>query len=472
MARLLIVSPPLHFEQHLRRSFQPPLNLLYLYAYISSRGHEVELLECASVDETVAAILDRSPDFVGIPLYYASLENTFAIVTRTRQRSPDIRMIAGGPCLTMEPERMMREGGFDFGVLGEGEETLHDLLSSAPNEEAWSAIKGLVFMLNGELIVNQLRQPIASLDALPFLDFSVVDNDYYFSFQQKMGIPPTVFLNSSRGCSFRCSYCCTPVLWPGPVRRYSPQRMIDEIRFQLERFPDTEIGFCDDSFFSDRNWLKEFLRLVKPLSIKFQCIGRADHLTPAIIGELVDSGLTYIAFGVETGNSSRQKRLHKNLDLAKLVATMKELSRYQVKTKCFFMLGFPDETIEEIAETINLAVTLKRLGMNFFSIFPVTLYPGTELARQFPTSHFQCGLDAHLPEIIRDHLEISQADQEKLDSSFNALLTQRQMVEVVSFAWEKIEKAETVSADELQHLINRTEPQRSAPVATGPHQEK
>ncbi|EKD82480.1 MAG: hypothetical protein ACD_39C01272G0002, partial [uncultured bacterium] len=87
MGKLLIVSPPLHFELHLRRSFQPPLNLLYLYTYIRSQGHDVELLEGTSIDETVQAIVDRSPDFVGMPLYYASLENTFAIVTRTRQRS-------------------------------------------------------------------------------------------------------------------------------------------------------------------------------------------------------------------------------------------------------------------------------------------------------------------------------------------------------------------------------------------------
>ncbi|MBU1105361.1 MAG: B12-binding domain-containing radical SAM protein [Candidatus Riflebacteria bacterium] len=456
MGKLLIISPPLHFELHLRRSFQPPLNLLYLYAYISSRGHEVELLESTSVDEAVEAIIDRSPDFVGIPLYYASLDNSFAIVSRARQRAPHARMIAGGPCLTMEPERMMREGGFDFGIMGEGEETLHDLLSAPADAEAWATINGLVFMFENQPTVNPPRMPIADLDALPFLDFSVVDNDYYFSFQQKMGIPRTIFLNSSRGCSFRCSYCCTPVLWPGPVRRYSPQRMIEEIKFQLGRYPDAEIGFCDDSFFSDRAWLSEFLDLVKPLSIQFQCIGRADHLTPAMIKELVEAGLTYIAFGVETGNVQRQKQLRKNLDLASLSAIMRELAKYPVKTKCFFMLGFPDETIEEMAETINLAVTLKRLGMNFFSIFPVTVYPGTELAKQFPTESFQLGLDAHLPEIIRDHLDIGHTNGALLDSPFNSLLTQRQMVEIVSCAWKKVERAETVSVEELDQLIKTT----------------
>jgi magnesium-protoporphyrin IX monomethyl ester (oxidative) cyclase len=454
MGKLLLLSPPLYCEKHLRRSFQPPLNLLYLYSYLKQKNIEVELVETDSTEDAVKKILESTPDLVGIPLYYASLTNVFEIVQRVRSKSSAIRFVAGGPCLTMEPERMMLEGSFDFGVIGEGEETLCELFEALTKGLTFASIAGLVYREGGEIVANTRRAAIADLDKLPFLDFSAVDNDYYFNFQLKSGVPKTLFLNSSRGCSFRCSYCCTPVLWPGPVRRYSPGRMVDEIKHQLRIFPGVEIGFCDDSFFSDRSWLNEFLELVRPLSIKFQCIGRADHLKPQSIAELVKAGMNYIAFGVETGNCERQKKLQKNLNLNLLFETMRELRKYEVKTKCFFMLGFPDETVDEMVDTINLAVELRRLGMDYFSIFPVSVYPGTELARQFPSESFASGLDAHMPEIIRDGLEIDLDNQALLNKRFNQLLNQRQMIDVISFAWEKVDRAEKTCIEELAALIS------------------
>ena len=458
---VLLVQPPLLWDHRLRLSFQPPLNLLALHGYLQARGIEVGLLDVVSHECTLEGAVERvlaaAPALVGIPLYHASLDTAFALVSTLRARAPDLRFIAGGPCMTMEPERMMREGGFDFGIIGEGEEPLAALVSAVTagsgSGASFASLPGLAYRQGGNILDNPRPAPIADLDALPFLDFSVLDNEFYFSRQERAGVPRTLFLNSSRGCSFRCTYCCTPVLWPGTIRRFSPPRLIEEIRFQLEQFPGVEIGFCDDSFFADRHWLRDFLELARPLGVKFQCIGRADHLTAEDIGRLVEAGLTYIAFGVETGSALRQRALRKNLDLGRLVEVMRALGRERVKTKCFFMLGFPDETPAEMAETINLASSLKRNGMTFFSIFPVTVYPGTELARQFGNPPCRIGIDAHLPEIIRDDLAISAEQAELLKSPYNSLMTRRQMVDLVTYAYERVERGATVTAAELERVI-------------------
>lgn len=451
MKKLLLISPPLHCEKHLRQSFQPPLNLLCLYSYLRSKSIDVELHEASSVEDAIRTVKEGMPAAVGMPLYYASLANSFAIAAGIRRLDADIKLIAGGPCLTMEPERMLRESEFDYGVCGEGEETLFELLEAIYAGSDSCQIDGLAYKDSTGVKINPRRAPIADLDQLPFIDYSTVDNQRYFNLQKQAGIPETIFLNTSRGCSFRCSYCCTPVLWPGNVRRFSPERMVEEIKFQRQLFPEAEIGFCDDSFFSDRRWLDRFLELINPMKIKFQCIGRADHLNREYVEKLAAAGMTYIAFGVETGSSDRQKKLHKNLDFARMFETMRCLADYKIKTKCFFMLGFPDETPEEIVETINLAVELRRLGMTYFSIFPVTLYPGTELAGQFPEDSFRCALDAHMPEIIRDGLEIN--NPELLDSRYNDLMTQRQMAAVVTLAWERVDKGIPLKIDELLSIL-------------------
>ncbi|KAF1081596.1 MAG: hypothetical protein GQF41_1936 [Candidatus Rifleibacterium amylolyticum] len=452
--KLLLISPPLHCEQHLRQSFQPPLNLLCLYSYLRSKGLAVELYEASSVQDAIQKVIEGMPIAVGMPLYYASLANAAAIVAGIRKATPEIRLIAGGPCLTMEPERMLGEIGFDFGVCGEGEETLHELLNAIYDRDDYCNIDGLAYQHEEAVKVNRRRAPIADLDQLPFVDYSPVDNNKYFALQKQAGIPETIFMNTSRGCFYRCTYCCTPVLWPGAVRRYSPGRMVEEIKHQLNLFPNAEIGFCDDSFFSDRRWLDSFLELVRPMNIRFQCIGRADHLNREYIEKLATAGMTYIAFGVETGCSERQKTLRKNLDFARMFETMRSLADFNIKTKCFFMLGFPDETPEEIVETINLAVELRKMGMTYFSIFPVTLYPGTELAKQFPQNTFNCALDAHMPEIIRDGLAIDNPNL--LNSRYNDLMTQGQMAEIVTLAWQKVDKSEHLNVEELKNILTRT----------------
>ena len=453
--KIVLVSPPLLWEEHLRLSVQPPLNLLHLYSFLRARGVDVELLDVVtrrcSLDEAVAQVMAAAPDVVGVPLYYASLEQACALVSRLKALVPSLKTVAGGPCLTMEPERMMQETPFDFGVLGEGEETLFRLLGALDRGESPADIPGLACRQGGEWTLQPRGPSIADLDSLPYLDFSVLDNECYFRAQEEAGMPRTLFMTSSRGCSFRCTYCCTPTLWPGKIRRYTPQRLIEEIQFQLTRFPGVEIGLCDDSFFSDRKWLLEFIRLVTPLKITYQCIGRADHLTAPIIQKLVESGLGYLAFGVETGSAARQSSLRKNLDLKTVVACMKELSRYDIKTKCFFMLGFPDETPEEMAETINLASTLRGQGMKFFSIFPVSVYPGTELARQFNLSGYKTGVDAHLPEIIRHDLGIEQ--RAMLEKSYNAHMSYGQLVRLVTFAYGKVEQAEMTDAAEIGRVL-------------------
>jgi len=96
---------------------------------------------------------------------------------------------------------------------------------------------------------------------------------------------------------------------------------------------------------------------------------------------------------------------------------------------------------------------LREAGMTFFSIFPVTVYPGTELARQFAEVPFNCGIDAHLPEIIRDGLGIGDKAAAALDSPFNALLTQRQMVNAVTFAYDCVGKGRRVSGGDLKRAL-------------------
>lgn len=455
---LLLIAPPLLWGND-RLDFKPPMNLLYLHAYLGQQGKSSTVLDCVSegldLERTVARVLELRPRAVGVPLYHATLETTFALLRRLREVAPDLPLVGGGPTFSIEPEKFLASGLFDVGILGEGEETLLEVLEALARGDR-PEIPGAAWWHGDHATMGPPRPAMRDLDALPFLDFSPLAMDVYFAYQQRMGIPPTWFMTTSRGCAYRCTYCTTPMLWPGKVRRLSPARVLAEIAHHARTFPGASVGFLDDSFFADRVWLEEFIRGVADLGVNYTCIGRIDHLDPELIDAIAASGCTYVAVGVETGNQLRQRRLKKHLSLDKLRRNITEFARHDLTTKCFFMLGFPDETLDEMAETINLAVELKTLGMGTCSFFPVIVYPGTELAATHGVLEFASSIHpeyaAHLPtEADPGHRGLSMYSTVPCSDS-NPHLSHGQLVELVNLAYRKVDRREPITQEEIAAL--------------------
>ncbi len=461
-ADIVLVNPPLLWGQEDRMDLKPPLNLMYLASWLKSRGHHAPIIDTVSLRLTLGDVLDRlaglSPGVLGAPLYQGTRETTLRLCREAKRRFPHLRIIGGGPLMTTFYDDLMLEDAIDAGVLGEGEVTLTELLET-PDVAAWPRIPGLALRDgNGGVLTTAPRSRIEPLDSLPFLDTSQPDLQAYYAFHEKLDMPRWLFLSSSRGCPFRCVFCATPVLWPGPMRRLSVQRLIDEIRYHRRNDPGLGIGFMDDSFFSDKPWLEEFFRAIGPEKLRYCCIGRADHLDARDAVRLAETGCHYVALGVETGNQARQKAIRKYLDLGKVEAAVRALSANGIVTKCFFMLGFPGETPAEMAETINFAVTLKKAGMSECNFFPVSVYPGTELAAGLDKSSFRSGIyagydrenrpvDALCPEARGEKRLSIYANVPTAD--INGYLTHERLLDLVKTAYIKVEKAESITPGEI-----------------------
>ncbi|MDQ7826495.1 MAG: radical SAM protein [Candidatus Eremiobacteraeota bacterium] len=463
----VLVAPPLVWGQEHRMDLKPPVNLLCLSSFLRHRGVTAHVLDAVSLRLSLKALVGRikalEPAFVGIPLYHASLGTARELIKELRQACPAAVLIGGGPSATIEPERILDELEPDCLVAGEGEMTLLETVS-APSRDSWGSIDGLCIKERGEARRTGPRAFIEDLDSLPFIDYSPISMESYFEYQQAREAPPSVFLTTSRGCPYRCVFCATPLLWPGRMRRMSPGRVIEEMKYQCARYAGANIGFLDDSFFSDRKWLDEFIRLVGSLNIHYNCIGRIDHLDSSAIDDLVRTGCDFVAFGVETGSERRQQETRKFLDIGKLREQIRYLSRYDIVTKGFFMVGFPDETPQDMADTINLAVELKSLGMRQFSLFPLIVYPGTELAGKFSIQAFNSGIYSYFPDDISgpdDFGEKHVAFYSTVPGSdINPYLNHREIVELVKMAYNMIEKGQKVTAAGILALAG----ERSVPA--------
>jgi magnesium-protoporphyrin IX monomethyl ester (oxidative) cyclase len=465
MLDVLLIATPLIMGDH-RLDFKPPLNLLFLHAYLKRQGMASDVCDMVSerleLADVLARIQRQQPRAIGIPMYHATTDTVFDLIRAIRAMDPSIRIIAGGPSFTIEPDKYMQSGLFDAGVVGEGEVTFLEVLK-ALREPDPPHTPGAAFMKGDQIVIHPRRTQIDDLDALPFLDYAPIDMDVYFNYQQQMGIAKTIFMTTSRGCAFRCTFCSTPLLWgPSNVRRVSAGRILAEIAHHKAVFGDVNIGFLDDSFFADRQWLAEFLPGIKKLGVPYTCIGRVDHLDTTLIEQTAESGCIYVAFGVETGSQLRQRRIKKYLSLDKLKRNMAAFAKYDITTKCFFMLGFPDETIEEMADTINLAVDLAIIGMKKCSFFPVIVYPGTEMARDFDFQEFDAGIHddyvidmagytgAASPVNAGDTGISMYSTVPKSDS--NPYLNHKGLVQLIKMAYQKVTDKEHITVEEIEAL--------------------
>lgn len=462
---IVLVAPPLLWNNELRPDMKQPLNLLYLGSWLNRAGLKAQVLDAVIEQYDLAKVLQKiqeaDPGFVGVPFYQATRSTALELCAAIRREFPDIWIVAGGPLATTSAESLLDHAEIDFCVIGEGEQTLAELLKSGlpsvrETDYDFSHVKsiaGLAFVCRGVKVVTAERHPIADLDGLPFVDFNLIRIEKYFAYHSSIEMSDWLFLTTSRGCHARCVFCATPVLWPHGMRRQTVPRLLAEIAFQRQRYPTAQFGFMDDSFFSDKAWLREFFAGIGGMNVKYCCIGRADHLTEDDVAGLAATGCIYVALGIETGNQIRQKQLKKHLDLARVKKSVQLLKKHDVFCKGFFMLGFPDETAEEMLETINFAVELKQLGMGECSFFPVSIYPGTELAEKFSKAY-------HVSRIYEsDNCSDVNADdfaETRMkryanipDADINSFFTAGQILKIVRFAYQRLEKCEKAEIAEL-----------------------
>lgn len=476
---LLLVAPPLLWGQEERRDMKPPLNLLYLAGWLEHRGYRAAIHDVNASGLPLTAVVERiaeiGPRFLGVPFYQATRETALALCAAVRERLPETWIIAGGPLVTTSPEDLLACPEIDLCVIGEGEVTLEEILRCglpkrthpAPGFAALNGVAGLAWSDQGTPVFTGPRKPIANLDDLPFLDFRLIDIDWYFRHYDTIGMSPWLFLTTSRGCQAKCTFCATPVLWPDGLRRQSVPRLLAEIAHQRSLFPQSQFAFMDDTFFTDKRWLHEFFDGIGGLKVKYCCIGRADHLRPEDVRRLGETGCIYVAMGVETGNQARQHALRKHLDLDGVRTAVRLLAQHNVFCKCFFMLGFPDETPAEMLETINFAVELKRLGMGECNFFPVSIYPGTELAKlasdaaRTSTIYGESLGKAPSPAFPEaasgaSNNGIGDPGEEKLrryanipKGNVNRFFASTQLLEIVKLAYRKVEATEPATLDDF-----------------------
>ncbi len=349
------------------------------YKYLAGPGHERFLRtlndsQAQLWQEIEKTIAKYQPCVVGITTKSQNYLSACHIARIVKAIDPGIRVIVGGPHPSLAKTEVLKQSAIDVAVMGEGEETMIELLDSVEGKRPLSSIQGIAYREGGKPVANPLRAFIRDLDSLPFpvstARTCLIDYEKY---------PREAFkyIFALRGCPYACAFCGSRHIWGRNVRFRSAQNIVAEMR-EIQKAGVNYIHFDDDTFGVKKPFIHELCHTIKANcpGLSWSCEIHVRLVDDETIRLMRSAGCRSILLGVESGNNEMLKRVRKNITIEEAFSAAKTIKRYGIYLYTFFIVGFPQETEESLNDTIA-AIKALPSDVVVYSIF--TPYFGTEL---------------------------------------------------------------------------------------------
>ena len=365
----------------------PPLGTITAASFLRENGYEVGLFDTGLLDgpDTVIPILhDHKPEYL---VLYDDGFNYLTKMCLTNMREAAYRMIGYAKdrgCKVVlsssdstDHYQKYLEKGADFVLLGEGEETLLELINELELGEDGSDVKGMCFMAKDEVVNTGRRPVIRDLDQIPIAAWDLVDIESYRRIWEEGGREFTLNIATTRGCPYKCNWCAKPI-YGNRYNSRSPKQVVEEIEMLGKEFGVSKFWMCDDIFGLKPNWVQEFRDLLKEkgLKIRYKIQSRADLLLQDdTIEALAQSGLEEVWLGAESGSQRILDAMDKGTTLEQIKTSTEQLQKFGVRVAYFLQFGYLGETKEEIEATIQMVADNKPDDIGVSVSYPL---PGTK----------------------------------------------------------------------------------------------
>jgi len=428
----------------------PPLGIMYLASVLRREGHEVRLLDFRLRPDRLDWIreeLERfSPEIVGLSALTQESEAMHRIAGISKNIPGVSAVLAGGPHASAYPEEVLSDPNIDCAVLGEGEETVRELVDYLAAGKSVSPVRGIVRRENGKAVRNEARPYIENLDQLPFPAWDLINIGDYAKVKRMGNLPKRRYMAvmTSRACPYGCIYCHK--LFGKGFRPRSPESVISELETLYRDYQIREFEVIDDIFNLDLDRADKILAAIQErgwaIKLAFPNGLRGDRLNPKLLENFKKAGAYFIALAVETASPRLQKLIGKNIDLDAVRGSIEDCRRLGITTLGFFMLGFPSETYEEARASVEWAWSSR---LDFASFFMAVPYGGTKLGEHFQASKRFPGpgfsykdLDLH-----RSYFNLSEVPDDILYSlqrrAYRSFYLRRAPRIFFSGAWRKVD---------------------------------
>lgn len=334
--------------------------------------------------EAILAEKPRCVSFYSLWPYYHVL---LRLAKRVKERNPAIIIVFGGPQASFTARATLEAMDFvDYICTGEGEHTIVPFMDAVLNREGQGCdtIAGLYWRENGTVRHCDAPVPLCDLNALPRWDKRLLPLGKEPE-EERSARNYFMPLDEGRGCPFGCSFCCTSRFLRRTFRQKKPERIIADMRYLRDNFGIRSFAFTHDAFTTNQKLVSRVCDAIleSGLDITWKCTTRVDVLSEELILKMKAAGMRAIELGIETGSARMQKVIHKNLDLSRAKEMVSVLLKNKIHVSLFFMYGFPEETEEELNQTMELLFSMLDMGVNHTSMSFCNFNPGTEITVKY-----------------------------------------------------------------------------------------
>lgn len=387
--RILFINPPVDFSVFYSdmdlsdtKSSSPPIGILHLASMARKYGYQIKMVDAhaegLNIYDILTIVKEFKPNYVCLTAMTIMIDAAAEIAKALKIHHPEIITLIGGVHLTAEPTRTLKEyPQFDYGIVGEGEVALIDLLQT----KDMSKVQSLVWRKDGEIVVNPRRAFFKDLDEFPFPAFDLVGDKLFSHYRLSMfGTKSfhSIGLVSSRGCSGHCTFCDLGVVGRG-YRIMTAPYLISHLKELNQQYHVNDLLFYDDMFTGNRKRLEDFCHAMIEAGTPFSwsCCSRVDFVQYLDIVDLMkQAGCHTIEFGVESGCQRILDSMRKNVTKDKIRHVIDMATKAGITTKANFILGHLGETHDSLDETISFA---KSLNVSYVQHTHLVPLPGSEI---------------------------------------------------------------------------------------------
>jgi len=437
--KILLVIPRYSFSDKINYDYIFPLGLGSISAVIKNAGYEVNCLNInhknGKTDQILKDTLNQKKYDIactgGNALAYHEIK--IILDTLKKHESKPITIL-GGPIITSEPELIFEALNPSIGVIGEGEETIIEILRTIRKKENWKDIDGIIFAdSNGKTIKTKTRKPITDLDCLPYPDFEglgfaeqlesgIHSSDNYFVY---LSDNPRIYpLLASRSCPYQCTFC----YHDSNYRKRSIKSIVKELKFAIKRYNINMIIIYDDCFSIDEKGLYDFCREIKKLSkeftrkIRWMCQLRVETVNEKMLKTMKDAGCEVISYGFESFSKKVLESMRKNITPKQIDYAFKKTLKAKIAIQANFIFGDTAETKETAKETLDYWKKNCKGQVNLGFIQP---YPGSVI-------YERCIKRG----IIKDRLELIKSINNILWLNMTDTMTDKEINDLKKEIWD------------------------------------
>ena len=352
-----------------------PIGLGYVVTAMKNAGYEFELLDLdarpRSREDVEEYLSTHRFDVVAMGCIVTGYKHVKWLSGTIKDAFPSTVIIVGNTVAQSIPQLLLNKTVVDIVVMGEGEETIVELLRSLDSSQTLDGVRGIVYRAGKEVISNPSRPVVDDVDTIPMPDWDLFDIEVYVQSQSASlnePLPPisrhqirAMPINTARGCPYKCSFCYHSFRGV-KYRRRSPESIIREMRQRHERYKVNFFMFYDELTFMSAKHAESFADALIDSGLQVYwyadvCSGIfVEDRHVDVVKKLRRAGCMSLSFSLESADPDILKWMNKRAGPKAFSRQVEILGRGGMASLTSIVIGYPNETEETIKATIDCCI--------------------------------------------------------------------------------------------------------------------